>query len=174
MIYAKSADSTSLLTPDISFKPISITTYPAHYLSIQPVSSYFQNDVHSTGQFVVSEYMNNTQTCKFLAMHKTLEVTQSVNLSQLDTIDLINFPKLAVSGYLSSSSTKFSMLVHVRIDNGNTAGTFICPATIDKDGGLCVEINRRVPLQDNYLFSVGDIIDITLPYIEYPCEVYTD
>ena len=49
MIYAKSADSTlSSLPPDISFKPISITTYPAYYLSIQPVSSYFQNDVHST------------------------------------------------------------------------------------------------------------------------------
>ena len=85
-------------------------------------------------------------------MHKTLKVTQSIDLSQLDTIDLINFPKLAVSGYLSSSSTKFSMLVHVRIDNGNTASTFICPATLYKDGVLCVEISRRVPLQDNYLF----------------------
>ena len=173
MIYSKQDQHVDILTPAMSFTPVSVDSYSAGYSAIKPTSSWFENDVHATGSFVISTYIDGVTTCKFIGMHKTAKVVYATNLSNIHMLEFTGFPKFKLLGSSSTSSKLLNLLIHIRIDNGSTADTLICPATIDSSGYFSIDLDKRVPLTSDYYFSYGDILDITLPYVEYPCEAYS-
>lgn len=174
MIYSKQTDSCSPLTSNTILTPVSSKSYSAGYSAITIITSNLQNDIYATGQFVISTYIDGSITCSFENMHKTLKVVnRGDTLSNMGAIEIEGFPKY--KSYIDGSSILryLSFLVHLRVNDGGTKYTCICPAFISNEGLLSISLTQRVPFDSDYTLNIGDIIDISLPGIEYRCEEYT-